>query len=53
MSGAVTLAVKLPGREADHLPPTNAEIKNAWSYASAPPIRLHTVVLNQARGKSS
>jgi len=22
--------VKRPGREADHLPPSNAEIKNAW-----------------------
>jgi hypothetical protein len=24
----------LPGREADHSPPTNAEIKNTWIYAA-------------------
>jgi hypothetical protein len=28
--------VKLPGREADHSPPSSAEIKNARSYASTP-----------------
>jgi hypothetical protein len=35
-----------PGREADHSPPSSAEIKNAWSYTSTPPIRLHGVVLS-------
>jgi hypothetical protein len=25
-----------PGREADHSPPYNAEIKNEWSYTSTP-----------------
>ena len=29
--------LKRPGREADHLPPNSAEVKNKWSYASAPP----------------
>jgi hypothetical protein len=28
--------VKQPGREADHSPPTSAEVKNAWSYTSTP-----------------
>lgn len=28
--------VKRPGREADHLPQTNIEVKNEWSYISAP-----------------
>jgi len=32
-----------PGREADHSPPSNAEVDNAWSYSSTPPIRLHSV----------
>jgi hypothetical protein len=26
--------VKRPGREADHSPPSSAEVKNAWSYTS-------------------
>jgi hypothetical protein len=28
------LGVKQPGREADHTPASNAEVKNAWSYTS-------------------
>jgi len=24
----------IPGREADHSPPNNAEVTNAWSYTS-------------------
>jgi hypothetical protein len=28
------LGVKRPGREADHSPPSSAEVKNAWSYTS-------------------
>jgi len=34
------LGVKRPGREADHSPPSSAEINNAWSYTSTPPTRL-------------
>jgi hypothetical protein len=45
-TGALTPRVKLLGREADHLPPSGAEVKNAWSYASTFPIRLHGVVLS-------
>jgi hypothetical protein len=28
------------------LPPSSAEVKNAWSYTSIPPIHLHGVVLS-------
>jgi len=38
--------VKRPGREADHSPPYGDEFKNAWSYTSTPPIRIHGVVLS-------
>jgi hypothetical protein len=34
VSGAVSMGVKRPGREAEHLPPSSAEVKNAWSYTS-------------------
>jgi hypothetical protein len=40
------LGAKRQGHEADHSPPSSAEEKNAWSYTSTPPIRLHGVVLN-------
>jgi hypothetical protein len=30
------LGVKQPGREADHKHPSNAEVKNVWSYTSTP-----------------
>jgi hypothetical protein len=29
--GVLSLGVKRPGREADHLPPSSAEVKNAWT----------------------
>jgi hypothetical protein len=38
--------VKQPVREVDHSPPSSAKVKNAWSYTSTPPIRLHVVVLS-------
>jgi hypothetical protein len=34
---SVSLRVKRPGREADHSPPTGAEVKNTWLYISTPP----------------
>jgi hypothetical protein len=37
------LAVKRQGREADHSPPSSAEVKNAWSYTSTSPICFHGV----------
>jgi hypothetical protein len=35
--GALSLGVKRPGREADHLPPASAEVKKMWIYTSTPP----------------
>jgi hypothetical protein len=34
--GALSLVVKRPEREADHSPPSSAEVENAWSYISTP-----------------
>jgi hypothetical protein len=36
VAGALSLEVNWPGREADHSPPSSAEVKNAWSYTSTP-----------------
>jgi hypothetical protein len=36
VSGALSLGVKRPGREANHSLPSSAEIKNAWSYIPLP-----------------
>jgi len=44
---AFTTGLKRAGRETDHSPPSSVEVKNVLSYASAPPIRLHGVVLRQ------
>jgi hypothetical protein len=38
--------IKRLGREADHSPPTNAEVKKIWIYIHSP-IRLHGVVVNE------
>jgi hypothetical protein len=45
-TGGSFSGVKRPGSEADHSPPSSAEVKNAWSYTSTPPICLHGVVLS-------
>jgi hypothetical protein len=34
--GVLSLGVKQPARQADNLPLSSAEIKDAWSYASTP-----------------
>jgi hypothetical protein len=34
--GTLSLGAKRPGREADHSPPSSAEVKNASSYTSTP-----------------
>jgi hypothetical protein len=31
-----SLGIKLPRRVADHSPPSNADVKNAWSYTFTP-----------------
>jgi hypothetical protein len=38
--------VKWPGREADHSPPTSAEVKKTWINILTTPLRLYGVVLN-------
>jgi hypothetical protein len=35
--GALSPGVKWPGREADHSPPTSAEVKKMWIYTSTLP----------------
>jgi nitrate reductase cytochrome c-type subunit len=42
--GALSLEVKRPRREADHSPRSSVEMRNAWSYTSAPPVLPHDVV---------
>jgi hypothetical protein len=37
MPGALSPGLKRQGREADHLPPTSAEVKKTWIYISAAP----------------
>jgi hypothetical protein len=32
--GVLSPEVKRPGRETDHSPPSNAEVRNAWRYTS-------------------
>jgi hypothetical protein len=36
LAEALSPGVKQPEREADHLPPTSAEVKNTWIYTSTP-----------------
>jgi hypothetical protein len=43
---ALSLGVKLPGREADYTSPSSAEVRNAWSYTSTHPIHFHGLVIN-------
>jgi len=45
-TGALYLGVKQPGRDADNSPPSNVEVKNAWSCTSTSPIRLNGVMLS-------
>jgi hypothetical protein len=40
--GALSVGVKRPGREADHSPPSTAEVKTAWSYTATPQYALMT-----------
>jgi len=48
VSEALTPGVERPGREADNSSPFCVEVKNAWSYISTPPVRVHGVVLSGA-----
>jgi len=44
-TGTLSPGVKRPGLEADHLPPSSAEVKNRWSYTSTPPYVLMALYL--------
>jgi hypothetical protein len=44
--GALSLGVKRPGREADHSPPTSAEVKEWVELYLHSPVRFHGVVLS-------
>jgi len=35
-TGVIFSGVMRPEREADHSPPSSAEVKNAWRYTSTP-----------------
>jgi hypothetical protein len=37
---------KTAGREANHSPPTGAEVNTIWIYTSVPPVRIHGAVRN-------
>jgi len=39
--GAFTPRKKLPQPDADHSPPSTADVKNEWNYISTPPSCLH------------
>jgi hypothetical protein len=42
-AGGFASVVNRQGRETDHVNPSNAEGKNAWSYNSIPPTCLHAL----------
>jgi hypothetical protein len=44
--GSFFSVVKRSGCEADHSPPSSAEVKDAWSCNFSPSIRLHSAVLS-------
>jgi hypothetical protein len=44
--GALSLGLKQPWREADHSPPSSAEVKECMELTPVPLIRLHGVVLS-------
>jgi hypothetical protein len=45
-TSSFTLGVKRPGREADHSPPSSAEVKECMELYLHFPIRFHGVVLS-------
>jgi len=52
-SGGSFPSVKRPEREADHLLPSSAKVKNGWKYTSTPQIRLYSMMFNYAEDTSS
>jgi hypothetical protein len=49
--GSLSLVVKRPGREADHSPPSSAEVNNVWSYTSSPQYALTAWCSVKAQGQ--
>jgi len=45
-SQGLSLDVRQPVHETDQSPASIAEVKNAWSYTSTPPVRLNCVMLS-------
>ncbi|PNF25498.1 hypothetical protein B7P43_G05939, partial [Cryptotermes secundus] len=39
-TGSTFPGVKQPGCEADHSPPTSAEVKKMWTYTFTPPYTI-------------
>jgi hypothetical protein len=53
LTGALSPGVKRSRREADHSPPSSAEVKNAWKLYIHSPIRLHGVVLSYEKHRDN
>jgi hypothetical protein len=51
--GAFSMGVKRPGREADHSPPSSAEVKGRVELYFHSPIRLHGVVFSKNRHRDN
>jgi len=41
--GAFSLGVKRPECEVNHSSPSSADVKNKWTYITAPPVGVHDV----------
>jgi len=42
----VSVVLKRPGYDADHSPPSSAEVKNTWSYTPTHAVSLQDAVVN-------
>jgi hypothetical protein len=51
VTGALSLGIKRQDREADHSPPSSAEVKNGWSYTSTPQYAFMRSCLFTTQGK--
>jgi hypothetical protein len=49
LTAKLVAGVEWPGRKTVHSPPFSAEIKNASSYTSTPPINVHEALLRWAQ----
>jgi hypothetical protein len=45
-SGAVSMRIKWPGREANRLPPSSAEVKNGGAIPPRSPVSFHGAMIN-------